>query len=279
MSFRRWLAVVALFLAAAFCGILAGLLHFAGSGLDRTMEIAARAPTRSLAEVMTTDGTAWVKVRLEVSSGTVPLTCAGQSCLLVEVEEFQTRLEDIRSGGTWTRRPFERSIRSERKVVSFDLVDGPTRLTIRDALGVKFWPDLLQERHSTVEETGGLGPAAGPVPVGRPGSGPGAGHGPVPGQGQAVEDGEGSGAAVGMGGRRVESFLPDGTEAWALGSFRSGTPHVLDSGMFVLTSLGPERFGKTVHAGLSRVGAVQGWCAAGAVLFPLLALVLILKRR
>ncbi len=277
MSFRRWLAVVGLFLAAAFCGLLAGLLHFAGSGMDRTMEIAARAPTRRLAEVLTTDGTAWVKVRLEVSSGTVPLTCAGQACLLVEVEEFQTRLEDIRSGGTWTRRPFERSIRSERKVVPFDLVDGAARITIRDALGVKFWPDILQERHSTDEGPGGAVPGTGPATGSEAGPGPGRG----PGQGAEPSGvaGQGPGADGRMGTRRVESFLPDGTEAWALGAFRNGTPQVLDSGMFVLTSLGPERFGKTVHAGLSRAGAVQGWCAAGAVLFPLLALVLILKRR
>lgn len=243
MRCLSWILIIGLFVAGLGLAGVAGVAFLIDSQTIELAGLAREAPNRALRDVLTNDGVAWVKVRLEPASGSVPLLCAGQPCLWVRLEEYQTVMEPIRTGGQWTKRPFERPTKDEKKSIPFDLVDGGNRITIADALGVKIWPDLLQERRTELPaelppDTGSATPA-----------------------------------------RRLESFLPVGVEAWALGRFEGGVPKVLKTGQFVLTGLGPERFNKTLAGNASLLSKIRNWCVAGAILCPLLAVLILWKRR
>jgi len=240
--------MIGLFLVGLFCAVVFVVSAFLDSDSGRLIALAERAPTRNLHEVQQTDGDAWVKVRLEPASNAVILVCAGQKCLWFRTEEYRMVMDDIRHGGKWTKRLLERPLKDEKKSIPFDLVDGEARVTVFDALGVSIWPDLLQERRTA-----------------------------FPADAQ-IEGG------ISSPGRRVETFLPSGAEGWVLGKFESGKPKVLETGQFILTSLGPERFGKTIGENASFFTRVRNWSLAGAVLCGVLLFLLIvsairLKRR
>jgi hypothetical protein len=62
-----------LLMAGAVCGLVLLAGQMMGGPLDRLLEIAQSAPTRSLAQALATDGEAWIKVRFELASGAAPL--------------------------------------------------------------------------------------------------------------------------------------------------------------------------------------------------------------
>ncbi len=298
MGCLRWMAVGGLLAAAALCGLLLLVGRLVGGPLDQLMTIAQAAPTRSLAQALGTDGVAWVKVRFELASGATPLVCAGQPCLHIRTEEYRTDVDDIRIGGTWTRRLVERLASDAKQFVAFDLVDGATRLTIDDPLGVKVWSDLLQERREFVWPEAHAAPTAtatgtatatatgtttaedqGSESVGRDGHSVVFNPDPMAVATDSAGDLHPDSGLVDGRIRRVEAYLPVGAEGWVLGRFVGGRPQVLDNGMFVLTSLGPERFGKTMADGHAQRRMLQSACAAGLMIFPLLAVYLVLKRR
>ncbi|RCK77809.1 MAG: hypothetical protein OZSIB_2578 [Candidatus Ozemobacter sibiricus] len=270
MGCLRWLVASGLLMAGAVCGLVLLAGQMMGGPLDRLLEIAQSAPTRSLAQALATDGEAWIKVRFELASGAAPLLGAGQPCLYVQIAEYRTDVDDIRVGGTWTRRLVERPATESKRFTAFDLVDGATRLTIDDPLGVKVWPDLLQERREIIWP-GEAAAASASLGTG--------------GQAETQTGGQAGGAPPSDAGlvegriRRVEAWLPIGAEGWVLGRFVGGRPQVLDNGMFVLTSLGPERFGRTMAEARTQRRAIQTACVIGLLLFPLLAIYLVLKRR
>lgn len=192
---------------------LAGVIQYFTMAEKVVFDQALAAPVKNLKTALSQDGPAWVKVRLEVASGSEPFEFAGQKCLWKKRSGRQVESQEIRKDGKWTVRKAWKPIREDAQTVPLRLVDDSTEVAVNNWIGIEVCQDLLQIRADSQ-------PLAEALPE--------------------------SDTATGTITRNlIESFLTPGKEAWALGKFVRGKPQVYLRDRFYLTGLGPEGFAKT----------------------------------
>jgi len=244
--FFRILGSVCFFLVAFLCfSLFLGACFFSSESM-RAAEEALTAPQKDLSAALTSDGPAWIKVKLDVASGSDRMLCGGQPALWIRTERFEPQIEDIRSQGAWVQRNAVKQVSDEKKVVPMALTSGSSSLIIRDWNGIEIRPDLLRIRSDEAPLTA---------------------EAPVTASGDAI-----------MRSRIQESYLPAGTEAWVLGKFERGIPKVYVNGKFYLTGLGPERFSKELSDREELTSRIRWAAGAASLIFLLLSVYFLLKR-
>ncbi|MBF0406302.1 MAG: hypothetical protein HQM10_03025 [Candidatus Riflebacteria bacterium] len=185
------------------------------SDQQKVIEQINSASTKNISMVKLQNGPAWVKVTLKPASEDKKLICGNQPCLWKKSEGIKTVIEDLRRGGKWIQRATKKKFEEEPQSVPFIMEDETGSILMNDWLGIEIGQDLMKLRFEN--------PSA-----------------KAPGETEDSDKAE----------YRKDSYLPENSEAWALGGFENGKPTGYINGVFYLTSLGPERFSTNQKEGI-----------------------------
>ena len=228
-------------------------VRFLDSDNRNFAELARKTEIKDLKTVLSQDGPAWVKVRLEAASFSQILESGEQKCLWKHRKGEELFVEQIRKGGKWEQREVWKTIREEPSTVPIKLVSGEAEIAITDWLGIEVSSDLVQERFIESKR-----PAAEMPPK---------------------FDDSATLKRTGYFRNVREEFLLPGLEAWALGKFLNGKPHVFLKDRFYLTGLGPERFALTLENQLGLAKKIVNGSGILGIIFLLFFFRTLLKNK
>lgn len=252
--------------------LLGWLVLFLAESRNADARKVREVPVKTLAEALTSDGPAWVKVRVEPASGATLLQCGGSPALWIRRQGSEMHTQEIRRQGKWQLRNVWKSFHEPPETIPIDLKADSALVTISNWVGIEIWPDLLHMRREN-RYTG----AENPMETGTDTAA--VASDPDPDILSTAPVGGAETASTGMVVKRKmeEVFLPPGTEAWALGLFEKGVPQVFLRDRFFLTGLGRDRFAQELEMDIGVSWHYSWFLVLGWGIFGLLFLRTLLK--